>query len=124
MVKEDKGCSFVREQGGRVRDFRLYVVPAFQGQGYGFMVQAFVKAYFFPWRSAHMPRDRSLFYLPLGGVTNAHSISLMPSAKAGVFYKRSGFVRSPTSQMIVFSPQLKVPNIAPSDMERAFGLAA
>ena len=117
------GCSFVHEFAGPmlgfVRDFRLYVNPELHGQGYGFMAQLFVKAFFFPWRaSAHKGQN---FALPLGGQA-ARSLELLPSAKSKSFYLACGFARGHSSPNYVFAPALRVPRVTKEEFNRAVRL--
>lgn len=106
---------------GRVRDFRLYVVKERRGEGYGFMVASFVKAYLFPWTSDHHVAGH--FSLPLGGCWGANSIRLLPvTSESMQFYRRNGFERELTSQNFIFKPEFTHARLSPDQRDRAFGL--
>lgn len=88
-----------------VRDIRVYVEPEFRGQGFGYLIVSFIKAYFFPWR--RQPEDVAV-ELPLGGCRDVRRFTVLPSANAKKFYRDQGFILPPAHNKHVFEPQLIV----------------
>ena len=109
--------------GTHVRDLRVYIVKSRQKLGYGFLVQSFVKAYFFPWASAAAAlASVAPFELPLGGAHHADTLALMPSGVALTFYKGCGFDRGLTTNTVCFTPAQREPLSTKAELKRHFGL--
>jgi GNAT superfamily N-acetyltransferase len=89
------GVSFVWVPWKReVMDVRIYVGSQFHGEGYGFLLITFVKAFFFAHRTDSMPQGD--FALPLGGVRGVNALTVLPvTGQARNFYTRQGFTPDP-----------------------------